>query len=161
MRETDGAVLVEMAVVIPMLATLGFGTLEFGYYFYDRQIIESGLRDGARYAAGRPYNPSNATQTAQVISDAKNIATTGTNSGGTPRLSWWTTTNVTVAYSTVANPNTCGTGNTQACYRYSGSVPLVTVSTSVTYPQLGFLGVLGLSDITIATSHQERVIGVR
>lgn len=152
--DDSGAALVEMAVVVPFITVLGLGILEFANYFYSYQLVHTGIRDAARYAASMPYNASNPTQNDTAI---KNMAVRGTASGGSKRVPWWSTSDVTVTWATV--PNTAVSGVTP--YRYSGDVPVVTVSTSVAYPALGFLGFLGLGSITLTASHKERVFGVR
>lgn len=54
-RRQSGSVLVEMAVVTPMLALLLIGTMQFGYAFYIYNRIEKAVMDGARYAALRTF----------------------------------------------------------------------------------------------------------
>lgn len=153
--DDKGAALVEMAVVVPFITVLGLGILEFANYFYNYQLVQTGIRDAARFAASMPYNSSTPTQNDAAI---KNIAVTGiAASGGTKRVSWWSTTNVTVTWSTVPNAAVSGVRP----YRYSGDVPIVTVSTSVPYQSLGFLGFIGLGSMTVKASHKERVFGVR
>ncbi len=143
-----------MTLVIPVITLLGLGVLEFANYFYDFQIVQSGVRDAARFAASLPYNSSNKTQNDTVI---KNLAVTGVTTGGISRVEGWSTSQVTVTWSTVAN--TAVNGVTP--YRYAGNVPMVTVSASVPYSALGFLGFLGLSSLKIDAQHKERVFGVR
>ncbi len=46
-----GNALIEMALVLPILLSLGFGTVEFGYFFFAKNVIQSAARDGARAAA--------------------------------------------------------------------------------------------------------------
>lgn len=152
--DEEGVALIELAVVLPVLAVLSLGIMEFSNFYYKYQLVQNGVRDAARYAASLPYAPTDATQNGRI----KNVAVTGQPSGGSRRISWWTTTNVTVSWTTVSNPPLSGGLQT---YRYSGDVPLVTVSASVPYSSLGFLGFLGLGSLTIKASHRERVIGVR
>ncbi len=154
--DQKGTSIIELAVVLPVLMTIGLGAMEFGNLIYQQHLIVNGVRDAARYAAGLPYNASTPT-----INDAKikNIATNGVDTGGTARVTGWAVTDVTVSYALIANGfNSCGTSQ---CYRGPTSLPVVTVSTSFNYQQLGFLGFLGLGSQTITTSHQERVIGNR
>lgn len=150
-----GVALAELAVVLPFVTVLGLGVLEFANYFYNFQLIQNGVRDAARFAASLPYDSANKTKNDTAI---KNLAVTGLASGGTPRVSWWPTTSVSVTWATVANPTLAGGSQS---YRYSGDVPVVTVSTSVDYPSLGFLGFLGLNNFKIRANHMERVFGVR
>jgi len=46
-----GAAVVEMAVISPILITLIFGVIEFGWAFMVRQMVTNGAREGARTAA--------------------------------------------------------------------------------------------------------------
>jgi Flp pilus assembly protein TadG len=150
-----GAALIELAIVIPFLTVLGLGVMEFANYFFNYQLLQNSVRDAARYAASLPYDSTNTTQNDAAI---KNIAVTGVTTGGTKKVSWWSTSDVSVTWGTVVN-NALG-GGLQS-YRYAGNVPVVTVSTSVAYPSLGFLGFLGLEGIDLQASHKERVFGVR
>ena len=149
-----GSALLELVAIIPVLTVLGLGVIEFANYFYMKQLAESGVRDAARYAASLPYSSSNPGQNDTAI---KNLAVTGMASGGTSRINGWTTTSVSVTWGTV--DNTAVNGVTP--YRYSGNVPVVTVSTSFPYPSLGFLGIMGLNSLSVKASHKERVFGVR
>ena len=46
-RSRGGAVL-EMCLVLPILLALGFGTVEFGYFFYVKHNVQAAAREGAR-----------------------------------------------------------------------------------------------------------------
>lgn len=153
-RDETGVALIELAVVLPILAVLSLGIMEFSNLYYKYQLVQNGVRDAARYAASLPYAPTDAAQNGRI----KNFAVTGQPSGGSRRISWWTAANVSVTWSTVANPAL--SGGLQS-YRYSGDVPVVTVSASVPYSSLGFLGFLQVGSLTIKSSHKERVFGVR
>ena len=48
-RRPGGAVL-DMALVLPVLLYLAFGTVEYGYYFYVKHNVQSAAREGARAA---------------------------------------------------------------------------------------------------------------
>lgn len=154
-HDERGAALVELSIVVPLIAVLGLGVMEFANYFYNYQLVQNSVRDAARYAASLPYDTANTTKNDAAI---KNLAVTGVTTGGTRRVDWWTTGDVTVTWGTVSNP-TLG-GGAQS-YRYNGDVPVVTVSTTVAYPSLGFLGFIGLGSINLQASHKERVFGVR
>lgn len=158
-KDNSGLSIIELAVILPVMLTIGLGIMEFGNLIYRQHLIINGVRDAARYASGRPYDAANSAQITSISTASKNIATTGVISGGTNRISWWAPGAVTVTYSTVANgPTSCGTTR---CYRPIGDIATVTVTSSVAYQPLGFLGYLGLNAITLTSSHQERVIGVR
>ena len=50
-RDQSGAVLVEMAFVLPVLAVLVFGVIEFGNVYNNLQAVRHGVRQGARQGA--------------------------------------------------------------------------------------------------------------
>jgi Flp pilus assembly protein TadG len=155
-NDQRGAALLELSVVLPVLMTIGLGAVEFGNMLYNMHLIENGVRDAARYAAGLQVNAA--------LTDAKYIALTGTltppanNPCTNCRVKFWDQlSEVTVAYSSI--PNDDGGGN--KLYRGGATIPLVTVSASVTYQELGLLGYLGMGVQTINVSHQERLFGIR
>jgi len=49
-RTVRGNAVLEMALVLPVLLLLAFGTVEFGYYFYVRSNLQGAAREGARAA---------------------------------------------------------------------------------------------------------------
>jgi hypothetical protein len=49
-RRRLGAEVLEAALVMPILLAMGFGTVEFGYYFYTEHNLEGAAREGARAA---------------------------------------------------------------------------------------------------------------
>lgn len=51
MRDENGAAVVEFALVMPILALIIFGIIDFGRAFYTVNNIISAVREGARYGA--------------------------------------------------------------------------------------------------------------
>jgi Flp pilus assembly protein TadG len=47
-RRSSGAAVLDMALVLPILLALAFGTVEFGYYFYVKHNVQAAAREGAR-----------------------------------------------------------------------------------------------------------------
>jgi Flp pilus assembly protein TadG len=142
-----GSALLEAAIVLPVFLILVGGVFEFSYFIYQQQLIATGVRDGARYLA-LTDNPDSA----DYQNDAKNIVVYGAPSGNnSPRIAGWTTANVTVTVTSQDNSTGLLAGPTR--------IPVVTVSTSVVDPSLGFLNLLGLKTLTINASHQERWVG--
>jgi len=47
----SGAVLVEFALVLPVLCLFFLGTIHFGYAFRAHQILQNAVREGARFAS--------------------------------------------------------------------------------------------------------------
>lgn len=54
-RSRSGAVLVELALLAPLMISLVLGAIHFGYLFYLYNSLEKCVRDGARYAASRTF----------------------------------------------------------------------------------------------------------
>lgn len=63
-----GAAAVEAAIVIPLLALMAFGAIEFGLLFYNKQVIVNASREGARAGIVQP-GASNYKTTAEIIKD--------------------------------------------------------------------------------------------
>jgi len=147
MFDPSGSVLVEFAMVLPMLLALACGIAEFGYQLYGYELIESGLRDGARYLSHLNY-PVGAIN----VTAAQQLAVYGQIGGTTKRVDWWNTSDVTVTFNAVAN----STGT----YRGASTIYVAHVGTSVTYTGLGLLSYLGLpSSMTLTFYHEERLTG--
>jgi len=57
-RRRRGAEVLEAALVMPILLFMGFGTVEFGYYFYTEHNLEGAAREGARAAIPAQFGDS-------------------------------------------------------------------------------------------------------
>ena len=68
-----GAAAVEFALVLPLLLTIVFGTIEWGYYFFTREIVVNSAREGAR-AGTLQYTPPTSS-TSVAITTATNYIT--------------------------------------------------------------------------------------
>jgi Flp pilus assembly protein TadG len=152
-HDTGGSALVEAAVVLPVIVPLALGFLEFSWYFHKQQLVESGVRDAARYlartsAANSDANPCN---NATFVANAKLIATNGVITGGTARVPGWTVGSVTIACPSFPN--------SPAKYDGATTIYSVTVSTSFADPALGFFGALRLTAPNLSALHTERSIG--
>ena len=150
-RDREGSALMEGAIVLPVLLTLGLGVFEFSWLFYQRHLISTGVSDAARYIA-RSATPNDLT----TQNFAKNLATTGDFNGAVARVNGWHASDISISYTSVDNaPGATGL----TLYRGGAVIESVTVSTSLTLPSLGFFGFLGLKPPIFTISHQERVIG--
>ncbi len=56
LRGRSGTEVLEMALILPLLLLLAFGTVEFGYWFYLEHNFQAAARDGVR--AGIVANPN-------------------------------------------------------------------------------------------------------
>jgi Flp pilus assembly protein TadG len=153
-HDAEGSALVEAAVVMPVLVPLILGVLEFSWYFHKQQLVESGVRDAARYLARTAPDttpPTNPCDDATFVADAKNIAVNGVISGGTARVPGWMVGDVAI---------TCPSfDNSASTYQGPATIYSVTVSTSFADPALGFFAMLNLTTPNLSASHEERSIG--
>jgi Flp pilus assembly protein TadG len=62
-----GAAAVEFAVTVPVLLAIVFGTIDWGYYFFHREIVVNAAREGARAGTLKYDDPSLAAAEAQRI----------------------------------------------------------------------------------------------
>jgi Flp pilus assembly protein TadG len=148
--DETGTSLIEFTLATPLLMVLGFGVFEFGHVLYGHHVITTGVHDAARFLARFP-DPS------AKYATAKTLAVTGSTTGTVQRLYWWSTSAVSISTSSIANPINAGTG--ASTYRGPDPLTVVRVSTTASYPGLGFLGYLGLgSALTFTVFHEERVI---
>ena len=162
-RDQRGTVLVEMALVAPLMFLISAGVFEFGNAIHDKFLMEAGLSDGARFAArcnSQIYTDAGlaAINCADI---ATNIAVFGNVTGSPPaRVPGWAKANVTV---TIANPADCknavdSTTGTVLYLSTSSQVCIVTASGTLSYTGVGLLSLLNIGPITLNGSHQERLI---
>lgn len=64
-KNQKGVASVELAIVLPLLLLLIFGTIEFGLLFYNKQVITNASREGVR--AGIAY--AGTTVVRQIVRD--------------------------------------------------------------------------------------------
>jgi hypothetical protein len=156
-RDDEGSALLEGAIVVPVLCLLLFGIYEFSWFFYQQHLVSTGVRDAARYLAHLPAacdltSPYWPVEQAR----ARNLATTGSVSGGAARVKGWTVAAVRLDCRPIENP--IGPGGL-AAFRGGPVLYVVTASTRFRDPALGLFGFLGLQSPVISVSHSERVIG--
>lgn len=87
-QDQDGVILVETLLAVPLLTLLTFGILEYGNMMWQRQQLQVGVRDAARYwSRCRPSFHNCSADT------ARNIAFYGNPAGsGSPRVPGWDAT---------------------------------------------------------------------
>jgi Flp pilus assembly protein TadG len=152
--EEQGAILVEMTLITPLMIVLSAGVFEFGNLIHQKLLIEAGLRDAARYAARCGDTVTGTTCKAS----ARDIAAFGSVGGTTARVSGWDDTNVVITTYNTANNVDPDTGLQD--YRGTGAqVVTVRATTSIPYVPVGLLAVIGIDGITMNASHEERFIG--
>jgi Flp pilus assembly protein TadG len=143
-----GAAAAELALALPLLLILMFGSFEMGYYFLSEHVVQKSVRDAARYASRLPLTSyPGCTPTAAAMTEIQRVAKAGDPDGdsdgdGTQdkRLEGWTADTMTTV--NVA----CDTSGTYTGI-YSDSpqgVLVVTVNAQVPYNSL--FGTLGIGD---------------
>ncbi|WP_406856244.1 TadE family protein [Alsobacter sp. KACC 23698] len=150
-EDERGSVAVEAALALPFVIAFAFAIFEFGGMLYAYEMVQTGVRDAARYLARVPDPTASETQ-------ARAIAVTGSPSGsGASRVAGWSDRDVTVSYASAPNPVDAATG--LRAYRGSDPLRIVTVSTTFQPRGLGLLSAIGLGPIQVAASHTERHVG--
>lgn len=153
-----GTAAAEMALSLPLLLILLFGSLELGYYFLSEHVVQKSVRDAARYGsrlAVDNFDCSSFTVLDPALTQIRKVARTGQPDGTTARLRGWTDDTMT------AVTLTCDTSGTYTGIytEFPNGVPIVTVAAAVPYPSL--FGTLGLGDpaLTLNARSQSAVFG--
>jgi Flp pilus assembly protein TadG len=152
-RDEEGSALVEATIVMPLLLSLFLGVFEFSWFFYNQQLVVSGLRDAARYMTRIELTDGNRDPCAQKDQNGLNIATTAEATGGSARVSGWSAADVTISCSSSAalDAGNYADGST--------SMTIIDVATRFADPSLGLFQSLGLKPPMLSFSHQERFLG--
>ncbi|TPJ72417.1 TadE/TadG family type IV pilus assembly protein [Mesorhizobium sp. B2-6-2] len=152
-RDDDGAALVEIAIVTPFVLLLSAGVFEFGNILNTRMLLDAGVKDAARYMARC------STDWNTCSGYAANLAVNGAITGGSARVTGWTTGQISITPA-VSTPAIDPTTGAELYLSSTANVVVVQVSTSYPYPDLGFWSYLGFSgQLALTVSHQERVFG--
>jgi Flp pilus assembly pilin Flp len=159
-----GAAAAEMALVSPLLATLMFGSLEVGKYFWDEHLVVKAVRDGARYASRQNFaampcggSATNEAQIKNVVRYGKPVIT----GADKPLLYYWTNANtITVTINCYPNAGLNGNRVYDGIYTSRPNVPRVTVNASVPYtPIVGSIG-FRATGLNLNASNQATVFGL-
>jgi len=166
-----GSAAVEMALVLPLLLVILFGSVELGNYFMDEHTLLKAVRDGSRFAARQNfsnYTACSGQPGGTVVDDTRNVVMNGYLSGGSA-----ITPNVAAADITL-NVSCAATANGQdmiGIYRSrfggtcdgataNGCAQIITVTAAVPYRSvLGSFGFSGLG-LTLNASSQAAVTGI-
>jgi Flp pilus assembly protein TadG len=169
----NGAAGAEMALVLPLLLTLMFGTFEVSNYFWTEHKVVKGVRDGARFAARLPFSnytcPADAGDSGTENLDAaleaqiQEVTRTGAVGDGAANIKDWENEDVTILVTCpdAALDDSGDSTVTTGIYANLENAPMVTVSATVSYtPLFQTLG-LGFDDaaLTVSASSQAAVMG--
>ncbi len=105
-RHNSGAAAAEMALVMPLLLIIMFGSVELGNYFLNEHSLVKAVRDGARFAARQSfltYTGCSGAPGGSVVADTRNVVTSGYLGGGTVLTPNISPTDVDLTISCTAN----------------------------------------------------------
>lgn len=158
-RDQRGAAAAEFVMVMPLLAMILIGIIEFGRLFQDFHTVSKGVRDASRFLTRMPANACAGgawtLQTAADATEAQNMAVTGELAGGTATPAYFTTGMVTVTLPCVANaPGFAG------LYDGEANIRLVQVQAVVPYNFLfGEYLIPGTAALNMTSTHLEAHLG--
>jgi len=163
----SGSAAVEMALCMPFLLALMFGSAEAGNYFMDEHRLIKAVRDGARFAARRPFSDYTGCSTVSsgLVTDTQNVVMNGYITSGAkliaPAISTSNVTVTTTCTGTAGGQNMLGIYRGRAgCGSAGGCAQVVIVTAQVPYSSiLGSLGFNGLG-MNINASSQAAVGGI-
>ncbi len=141
-KNDEGTILAEALLVIPVVTIFAVGILEFGNVFWQRQLLEVGVRDAARYwtRCDPVFAPCS-------LTIAENIALYGNPEGtGNLRVPNWSGEGAVTILPAVPVPSPTA-GDT------------VVVTGTMTYAPSPVFGFLRIGNISISYTHQERYYG--
>lgn len=151
LQANGGAALVEFTLIAPLFITMMCGLAEFANAMRQYHIMEKGVRDAGRYVARVAITDCTIPGTA--VTTAQNLALTGRASGGTALLPSWTDP------STVAVTVSSCVDNTLGSYRGGDDIPVIQITATAPYVDLGLLDVLGFDDVQLSVTHRQLWIG--
>jgi TadE-like protein len=129
----DGVVMTEALVAVPFLFLLSVGVLEFGAVLWEREQIQTGLRDAARYMA-RCREPVACEANAQNLAYYSDVY-----GGGSLRVPGWDAVDSPIVFTTAGD-----------------GITATTTHQMVTSP---LFGVLNIDGISVTLAHTQRRIG--
>ena len=90
-EKDDGSIFIEALIAIPIVTIFSVGILEYGNVLWQRQQVQAGVRDAARYwSRCRPFDASGGAFMPCSIDIARNIAFHGNPTGtGGLRVPGW------------------------------------------------------------------------
>lgn len=166
--DARGAALVEFSLVLPILVVLMALIGDFSRAVYQYHVAEKGVKSAARYLARVPDVTTCASSSFDAYkSNAVALAQKGSFNSTDPFVlnNWNSPSDIQVSVTCVANPVDVNTQQTE--YLGPVEIPIITVTTSFQFNDLGMLNIISLlkSDhldrgkIEISASHREIYVG--
>ncbi len=157
MTGNRGSAGAEFSLVLPLLLTVVFGSIEVGRLLHDYHVIDKGVRDGTRYLSRVPITcngPGAGSFTnAADLTTAKNLTFTGTvdtpSGPGDYLLGYWNDAN-TITYQVQCVANVSFEG----AFLGHPFVPAITGAAVVPFSFIFGSLLFSSSSITITASHK-------
>lgn len=137
LRDVRGAAAAEMALALPLLLALLFGSVELGRYFWGEHVLLKSVRDGAVFAARQRidnFDCGAARVHPDIISQTRTLVQTGKLSGGTDLLPNWSSASFAIDLNCVSSANGTTLGGIYSAN--GGQVPILTVRASIPFTSL-------------------------
>lgn len=167
--DRKGSAAVEMAMSLPIMFVLIFGSFELGHFFLSEHSVQKAVRDAARYAARLPmqqadgtvnFDCSSGTIDSTLVQQIQKVARTGRPDGTVQRLQGWSADTMTsVTLSCLNSGETYVAKGLYVDFPNAGAVPVVTVAASVPYPSLFDTLGLGNTGLRVGARSQTGVFG--
>lgn len=167
-EEIKGSALVELSLALPLLVVFVGFIGEFSRVVYQYHIADKGVKSAARYLARVPdVSTCSAASFDGFKTNAVNMAQRGSFNAGEPLVlsNWNDAGDIQISVSCVANPVDPNTQQTP--YFGPPEIPVITVSTSFQFNDIGLLNVIKVLNadhedrgtISISASHKEVYVG--
>ena len=139
LRCRRGNIMMEFAIGASVMTAVFAGTFQFGYTFYQYNLLKNAVSDGARYASLRAYDSSTTAPSAAFKQAVENMVVYGDPAGGSsPIAPGLSTSNVALA---VTFTNAVPTAMTVSITGYTIGAVFITTTLnnkpSVTYAYQG------------------------
>ncbi len=161
--DEGGSAAAEMALVLPLLLVIMFGSLELGNYFMNEHTLVKAVRNGARFAARQNfsnYTACSGNVAEPAYTNTKNVVMNGFLSGGTVITPAINAGDISVTTSCATEVGAADTPMVGIYFGRANGAQIVTVSAQVDYrPVLGAFGFSGIG-LKLNASSQAAVAGI-
>ncbi len=167
-RDRDGAALVELTLLMPVLIALMVGVAEIGRAMHQQHIIAKSVRDAARTLARDPrlFDPATGCSTsipAALQSQIETIVLKGTlDPTANFLISYWDNpaTEVTITVACTPPGSLDSPVGLNPATSTMHDIPVVTVQGQVPFDDIGLFSLVGLTAPTLRTEHVQMGIGL-
>lgn len=155
--DTHAASATEFALALPLLMVMMWTFLEAGRYIDHVHVASKAVRDGVRYATRQPFAAFGCAAgggfDAAVDTAIKRYVRTGSATGTTGRLSYWTSDG------TVTVSAECNRSITGIYEDLVGGAPVVQISANIPYTPI-LPGLSSLTGLYVRATAQGAVMGI-